>query len=404
MSKNKSKKSEKTKKTKRRRLVLVLISFLFSVFLVELGTRIFFAVEVHPRLLLYGMQGGDVMNRAIKSDGIIARRWDRIVATEDKVKASRETEVGSYSKYHPHQAMTMNDFGKKLPVRINNHGYRGEDFTESHPDNVIRVINLGASSTFGYHDKDDETYPVYLQTYLNERLAEQDPGSQRSVQVLNLGIPHLNSAHIYAQFMAEVLDLDPDVVTFYEGVNDTRLIKRSFFQRFLLDLADYSLFLRFVQHTIADRLESFSATDVEAHAAGKAEGFVENVSRIADVCKQRGIHFIAISQQAKSRMFSEENIDEASYEQEVDLFREQLVNGKRVYLDGLQLLIHAEINEHLRKWAKSNKVPFVDMVRRMDEAKKRHTLATWVHLYPEGNRFLAAGLAKEIMAQLNSPK
>lgn len=390
---------------KQRGLIVFLISIVISLFLLELGTRVFFAFKMHPRILLYGMRRGDVMFRTVNRGELhLPGRWDHKVATEDTVKDFRTTRTGMYSKYHPYQKMTIPHRGQKFPVKINNVGFRGEDVTKSKPDNVIRVINLGASSTFGYHDRDDETYPYYLQKYLNERLVETDPSSPMSFQVLNFGIPHLNSGNIYALFMAEALDFDPDVVTFYEGVNDTRQLTRNLSQRLVLNLAKVSLFLRFVQHTVAAKLESFSAVDVQTHAQGKAETFVSNVSRIAEVCNQRGIYFIVVSQQAKSRMFSEKEIDRVSYEQEVNLIRQELASGKRIRLDAMQLLIHAEINEHLRQWVETNQMSFVDMIKRMDEEKKRHTLASWVHLYPEGNRFLAAGLGQEIMAQVYSSK
>lgn len=394
---------------KQRGLIVFLISIVISLFLLELGTRVYFAVKMHPRILLYGMRRGKVMYRTVNREELyLPGRWDRRVATEDKVKDFRRTETGIYSKYYPYQEMAIPhhslSHGRKLPVKINNVGFRGEDFTKSKPDNVIRVITLGASSTFGYFDRDDETYPYYLQKYLNERLVEQDPSSPQSFQVLNFGIPHLNSGNIYALFMAEALDFDPDVVTFYEGVNDTRQLTRKLSQRLVLNLAKVSLFLRFVVHTVAEKLESFSAADVQTHSQGKAETFVSNVSRIAEVCNQRGIHFIVVSQQAKSRMFSGKEIDRVSYEQEVNLIRQELTSGKRIRLDAMQLMIHAEINDHLRKWVETNQIPFVDMIKRMSEAKKRHTLASWVHLYPEGNRFLAAELGQEIMAQVYSSK
>lgn len=78
------------------------------------------------------------------------------------------------------------------------------------------MVTLGASSTFGYYTRDDETYPHYLERYLSQRLAA---GSR--AEVINLGIPHLRSEEILALFRAEGLPLDPDVVTVYLGANDS---------------------------------------------------------------------------------------------------------------------------------------------------------------------------------------
>src|SRR5262249_13086620 len=80
---------------------------------------------------------------------------------------------------------------------------------------VTRVVTLGASSTFGFSDRDDETYPYYLEQFLNH-----DAHGKR-FEVINLGIPHLKSDQIAALFEQEALPLRPDVVTFYEGINDS---------------------------------------------------------------------------------------------------------------------------------------------------------------------------------------
>jgi len=72
--------------------------------------------------------------------------------------------VGGYSKYFPHEKkVTESPNHKELyPVRINNHGSRGDDFEAARAPGTVRILTLGASSTFGYYDRDDETFPYYL--------------------------------------------------------------------------------------------------------------------------------------------------------------------------------------------------------------------------------------------------
>jgi len=55
----------------------------------------------------------------------------------------------------------------------------------------VRVVTLGASSTFGFHNRDDQTYPRQLENLLNQEAR----GSTR-YEVINLGIPHLTSDEI----------------------------------------------------------------------------------------------------------------------------------------------------------------------------------------------------------------
>ena len=85
----------------------------------------------------------------------------------------------------------------------------------------MRVLALGASSTFGYYSRDDQTYPFLLERELEARCRDR-----QRYEVINLGIPHLDSPSIAALFQSEGAVLDPDVVTFYEGVNDTNAVVR----------------------------------------------------------------------------------------------------------------------------------------------------------------------------------
>ena len=94
-------------------------------------------------------------------------------------------------------------------------GFAVEKFDETKKPGVTRIITLGSSSTFGYYDRDNETYPYYLEQILNKALR-----STGRFEVINLGIPHLRSEEILSLFQAEAIPLRPDVVTFYEGVND----------------------------------------------------------------------------------------------------------------------------------------------------------------------------------------
>lgn len=395
-------------------LLFISLTALISLAAIELASRLIFSAKLGTNMLLYGI----VTDRAVANPESLQRaglRWDQIVSTEDAIKDHQSNHYGTYSKYYPHQEKHSKRVHKRVfeeyDIRINNFGFRGEDFSKQKDDNVIRVVALGASSTFGYHDKDDETYPYYLEQVLNQgRLPgkaetsadSRSSGSGTSFEVLNLGIPHLNSNHIRALFLSEVLDLNPDVVTFYEGVNDTRLIKRKAHQRLLLFLGQYSLFVRYVEHGMSAYLESFSQSDVAYHARGRADEFVQNLSVIEQECRKRGILFIVLSQQAKSHIIPDALIDKFSYQAEVAMIRKRLRAGKRIGLNRLQLLIHRDIMYKLDSWARAKQVPYVDIIKRMDEEKKRHCLVSWVHLSPEGNRFIASELSREIRSRLCS--
>ena len=104
--------------------------------------------------------------------------------------------------------------GLPAPGRINNHGFRGADFTSEKPPGVFRVVCMGGSSTFGYTDRDEETYPCLLQKQFDAHPAALP------VEVINSGIPHFNTGHLAAALESEVLSWSPDLITLYEDYND----------------------------------------------------------------------------------------------------------------------------------------------------------------------------------------
>lgn len=200
-----------------KRLALFFI-YALTLLLMERTVRAFFATRVGNRIFLYGTPWF---------------RQLRIPAPEQSVQIHRNKvgdyqpyapyRAGTYSKYFPYETKVSDspDHHEVYPVRINNHGFRGKDFAIEKSPGTLRVLTLGSSSTFGYHDRDDETYPYYLEQLLNE-----SPWDGMRFEVINFGIPHATSDNIVAMFLAEGVQLDPDVVTLYEGANDSAVLER----------------------------------------------------------------------------------------------------------------------------------------------------------------------------------
>ena len=105
-------------------------------------------------------------------------------------------------------------YGTPEPARINNHGFRGPDFDTDKAETTYRIICMGASSTFGFSNRDEGTYPAILQRLFRDRLSEWN------VEVINTGVPHLNTDNIVAMLRGELLDYDADLLTLYTGYND----------------------------------------------------------------------------------------------------------------------------------------------------------------------------------------
>lgn len=101
--------------------------------------------------------------------------------------------------------------GESIHWSSNAHGMRGENVRTK--ANQVRIVCLGASTTEGSHD-DATTYPVYLQSDLRTRYPNLD------IEVVNGGHHAYNSGDCVAFLERIIVDLDPDIVIWYQGAND----------------------------------------------------------------------------------------------------------------------------------------------------------------------------------------
>ena len=120
---------------------------------------------------------------------------------------------GAYYKFPPNYILRGATGQGSEAASINSHGFRGPDFETVKPKGVFRVVCLGESSTFGYHNRDDETYPFILgRLFAQERLA---------AEVINAGFPYYNSGSILSLLKEDIVKYQPDLITFYAAYNDT---------------------------------------------------------------------------------------------------------------------------------------------------------------------------------------
>lgn len=365
----------------RTRLVFGALTVLLVLVVLEAGARGILAVRAGLPALLYGF--GD------------AARSRRTLALHDDLRSG-------YSKYAPHAVLRDfdPDTGEGFAVHVNAAGFRGADWTDAKPPGTVRIVTLGASSTFGYHARDDETWPVRLQEILRARC----PAGR--YEVLNLGMPHLMSEEILALFRAEALPLQPDVVTFYEGVNDASMRRdRNHVRRTLrrIDvlrasyraLRDHLVLVHLADDLVRPHAERWDADAVRAHTASRVEPFLEHLEAIRTECEARGILLVVATQQAASLEVPRGRLRGLTYEAEADSLRRRLDAGGTVSTPAMSFLAHAVLMQEEREWAAGNGVPLVDVVAALDG--RRDVLVSWVHLTPEGNRLLAEAFAPVLL-------
>lgn len=99
-------------------------------------------------------------------------------------------------------------------VHINSLGFRGPEIAQK-KDGEYRIVALGESTTFGHTiNADDVTWPRVLEGMINERLMPD-----RTVQVINAGIPSYTIRLNVERLAKEILPLEPDMIISYHGYN-----------------------------------------------------------------------------------------------------------------------------------------------------------------------------------------
>lgn len=372
-------------------LFYVLVIAVFLVVSAEIILRVIYSFKIGPSIMLYGTRfSQEFVTEEQKESREERREW---VQNHHNVMFHDNIQEG-YTKYFPNQHRVTHDVdGNPFRVNINNRGFRGEEISENKLPGELRIAALGASSTFGYGNRDDETYPYLLEKMLNDRLDEIDCADIFSVKVINLGIPHLKSEQIYSLFVAEALPLQPDIVLFYEGVNDAARLPFDYpDDPIIWKIERRSVLVKLIRHLLPP--EQYSYRGFQNYLEGKVEHFTHYLSRINQVCLEEGIHFFVISQPTRSRFYDTETITTITFEEEIDHL-DDIIRKQSIAWNEMVILVHGHLMTAMRKWAEENEVSLIDGIAALNH--RRNLLFSWVHLVPEGNLILARAIAESIV-------
>ena len=112
-------------------------------------------------------------------------------------------------------------YGDRPGYAINSHGFRGKNFSIDKLTGVYRIVCMGGSTTFCLTESDEShTYPQMLEDALNSVY------SSPSFEVINAGTPSWTSAESFINFHFRVMELKPDMIILYHGLNDTFPMRR----------------------------------------------------------------------------------------------------------------------------------------------------------------------------------
>ena len=289
---------------------------------------------------------------------------------------------------------------------INNLGLRSKQADISKENGIIRIIDLGSSSTYGFHVKDNETYPFQLQTILDNKFDEG------RFEVINGGLPFFTSVDIEVLLHSLFLKMKPEVVTFYIGCNDSVRVTQDYYLKKRLGvrweavdwLSQYSFFLKMIKVNIKKKHRWFWDNDRKKITKKEINEFIQKsepifrdrVLRMQKVCEEHDIYPIFITQiyssmaeykrnNALDKIAEIEGLSYADYG--------SLLQAKDA-LDYNELVnyVHHVFTKTIRDISKDRLVDFTKLSK---NAYYEH-LNSHVHLTPKGNRVLARQLANYV--------
>jgi lysophospholipase L1-like esterase len=193
--------------------------------------------------------------------------------------------------------------GTTFRIESNSSGFRTKEFETKNP-NVIRIVTLGDSSTFGWGVDSEYTYQQLLETRL------RSDGVQ--AELLNVGISGHTTRHGLGVFEHYVRDLEPDGLIISYGANDARFVLQSVEEILALDDTwlgtARTTFLRFetfklLRRWILGAYDPFMAresneTDSQERVLVKAvptENYIENLRYLISETRSRGAETVLLS-------------------------------------------------------------------------------------------------------------
>jgi len=320
------------------------------------------------------------------------------------------SKLSGYTKFQPGRPIHQKVRGETIEVAINGDGYRGPDFERPKPAGRFRIAALGESSTFGYLNRNDETYPVQLENRLRA-------ATGLDVEVMNLGIPHFRIQNILAAARAELPALDPDLITLYAGYNNSMVVEdreqASGAYRIKDWLYFHSVFYRsfhpFVRRAYVELTRMIGrdigglpnlsmpvmlrASVVEEQRAKTRTEFRENVLQLSDLADQLGCPLVLVTQGYTLYHLPESPLRDRwrSYREEVAEVSAQYHSKGEVLAPHSSILLHADLMDELRRISAERNLVLVDGIDALD-ADRSGSMSSFVHLTPQGNGRLAAAI------------
>lgn len=314
-------------------------------------------------------------------------------------------DFGGYFKFPPSKVIRQYGRLEGIPIRINNIGFRGPDFEVERPRDRFRIVAMGGSSTFGFYDRDEHTYPYLLEHRLRLSLPAHE------IDVLNAGIPHADTGNVIAMLRDEILDYRPDVITMYAAYNNAGQVKATTrlqsLSRWMHVHSVTYMGLRLATSKVLGVTLGVGARGWAGHLACASPAYIarqrelhvptyhSDIVTFVELVRSAGATPILIRQPMTSRLSTGSTVPALSYEGEIAYLSDRLRSGGCITPLEALVLIHKALIDDLDRVAAEQHVIMVDNVQIVDS--NPDSFASQVHLTEAANARLADALHDAIL-------
>lgn len=243
--------------------ILLLVSVLFFLGFIfrRFGKRPFFILALS--LLLSGYAAEMICRSLGIGDPRLSK--SEVIRVQNEPGGYWTLKPGSKLVYrYPDNPRGYFDEKNEVTGFANSYGFRGKETAkEKRPEDGVRIIVLGDSFTMGNGVRDEDTFPVRMESALKEQGIR--------AEVMNMGIRGTNTVQQVKLLKKLALDFDPDVILMMMFLNDAGggrslefmrrskrfdlLRNRSYFVNGILELVERPLMHR---RLIRQYLDSFA--------------------------------------------------------------------------------------------------------------------------------------------------
>lgn len=177
---------------------------------------------------------------------------------------------------------------------INSLGFRNQEFNPFDKNGKIRIFCVGDSTTFGLEAADNQTYPVRLQYYLDNK-------NGKKFEVINSGFCSYNSQECLNLLEYELIKYKPDLFIVMAGFNDIQYTSKDSSWHITKVIHDKLYYNSMLYTLLLEKISFLSHKNpipADIYSLKASPNYKNNIEKIIKLCKDNNIKIVFVRQMA----------------------------------------------------------------------------------------------------------